>query len=181
MKLTETKLADCFLIEHDVFKDERGLFLESYNKAAFEKLTGLKINFIQDNISISKRGVLRGLHYQSPPYEQAKLITVLKGEVIDVVVDIRKNSDTFGTHLKFRMHADERKSLFIPKGMAHGFLALSDEVLFHYKCDAYYNPASESGILYNDAELQIDWEFLDEAIILSDKDKELPNFNIAPK
>lgn len=176
MKLIETGLKGCFILEHDLYKDGRGIFHEAYNRKDFERLTGLKVDFVQDNMSISKKGVLRGLHFQREPHSQAKLIQVLKGEVLDVIVDLRKNSKTFGEYLKLRIKAPEGKSIFIPKGMAHGFLCLSEEVLFQYKCDAFYDPNSESGIVYNDPDLAIDWEYPENNIILSDKDKNLPSF-----
>lgn len=136
--------------------------------------TGESIEFVQHNQSISKRGVLRGLHLQTGKFAQSKLITVVKGEVLDVVVDLRKESRTFGQHFKLRISEENKKSLFIPKGMAHGFLTLTKEAVFTYKCDAYYHRASESGILYSDDTLNIDWEYPEEFLILSEKDKNLP-------
>ncbi|UJH69271.1 dTDP-4-dehydrorhamnose 3,5-epimerase [Allomuricauda sp. SCSIO 65647] len=174
MKLTETKLKGCFIFEHDLYKDERGTFQEAYNRKDFERLTGLKVDFVQDNISTSKNGVLRGLHFQKEPHGQAKLIKVLRGEVLDVIVDLRKDSKTFGEHLKLKIKASEGKSIFIPKGMAHGFLCLSEETVFQYKCDAFYNPNSESGIVYNDPDLAIDWGHPSAELILSEKDRHLP-------
>ena len=176
MKITEINLKGCFIIEPKVFLDERGAFFESFQKENLEQALGSTINFVQDNQSISKHGVLRGLHFQEGEHAQAKLIQVVQGEVLDVIVDMRKDSATFGQHLSFVLSDSNRKSIFIPKGMAHGFLARSEEVIFSYKCDAYYNQASERGIVYNDQTLDIDWDYPIENIILSQKDTELPTF-----
>tara|TARA_R110002167_G_scaffold65803_1_gene186187 strand:+ start:1292 stop:1780 length:489 start_codon:yes stop_codon:yes gene_type:complete len=154
--------------------DERGLFFESYHQKRLEDYIGKKINFVQDNISISKNGVLRGLHYQTGIHSQAKLVQVLKGEALDVVVDLRKESTTYGQHFKLKLSLENRKIIFIPKGMAHGFLALTDEVIFAYKCDEYYHPQSEAGIMFNDPELDINWEFTETNMIISEKDIKLP-------
>jgi dTDP-4-dehydrorhamnose 3,5-epimerase len=174
VQITETQLKGCYVLEPKIFEDERGIFFESYKNKVFERATGQNIDFVQHNHSISKRGVLRGLHLQTGEHAQSKLITVVRGEVLDVVVDFRKGSETFGQHLKLRLSEENKKSIFIPKGMAHGFLTLSEEAVFTYKCDAYYHPASESGILYSDETLDIDWEYPKEALILSEKDKKLP-------
>ena len=174
MHITETQLKGCYLLEPKIFEDERGMFFESYKKNEFERVTGQDIDFVQHNHSVSKRGVLRGLHLQTGEHAQSKLITVVMGEVLDVVVDFREDSKTFGQHFTLRLSGSNKKSLFIPKGMAHGFLTLSEEAVFTYKCDAYYHPASESGILYSDESLNIDWEYPKEALILSEKDKKLP-------
>ncbi len=174
MKVIETQLKGCFVLEPKVHKDERGVFYESYHKAQLEEALGARINFVQDNISVSKKGVLRGLHFQAGKHAQAKLVQVLKGEVMDVVVDLRRDSNTFGQHFKLKLSSENRKSLFIPKGMAHGFLALTNEVIFAYKCDAYYHPRSEAGIVFNDPELKIDWELSETDMILSEKDLRLP-------
>lgn len=176
MKVGETVFKGCFTIEPNIFEDERGVFFESFHKEKFERITGQGVDFVQDNQSVSKLGVLRGLHYQAGAHAQAKLIRVVQGEVLDVVVDLRPDSPTFGQHIKIRLSETNRISIFIPKGMAHGFLSLSDEVVFTYKCDHYYNKASERGIVYNDATLNIDWEYPADKIILSEKDKELPAF-----
>lgn len=177
MKVTETYLKDCFIFEPKVFEDERGSFFESYQKERFEEATGEKVNFVQSNHSVSKQGVLRGLHFQQGAYAQAKLVQVIKGEVVDVVVDLRQNSETLGQHFKIRLSDHNKKMLFIPKGMAHGFLSLTDDTVFAYKCDNYYDKSSERGIIYNDDMLNIDWEFPLEKLILSQKDKQLPSFN----
>lgn len=174
MQITETYLKGCYILEPKIFEDERGIFFESYRKDSFERITGQNIDFVQYNQSISKQSVLRGLHLQIGKYAQSKLITVIKGEVLDVIVDCKKDSKTFGQHFKIRLSGENKKSIFIPKGMAHGFLTLSEQALFTYKCDAYYHPASESGVLYSDKTLNIDWEYPKESLILSDKDRKLP-------
>ncbi len=164
------------MIEPTVFNDDRGIFFESYKKNILEEAVGRQIDFVQDNQSISKKGVLRGLHFQKGEYAQAKLVRVIKGEVLDVVVDMRQDSTTFGQHFKVKISSENRKSIFIPKGMAHGFLALTDDVIFVYKCDAPYNRKSEGGICYNDPDLNIDWEIPESKLILSQKDIALPLF-----
>ena len=161
------------LVTHN---DERGYFFESFNKQSFEEAIGKKINFVQDNQSFSYKGVIRALHYQIGEYAQAKLVSVLKGSVLDVVVDLRPNSLTFGEHLSMELSDENRKQLFIPKGFAHGFLALSNTAEFFYKCDQYYNKEAEGGIIYDDPDLGINWEFPKNQLILSEKDKELPLF-----
>lgn len=174
MKAKKTSIEGCYILKPNLYEDNRGVFFESYNQSIFENIIGRKIRFVQDNISISHKGVLRGLHFQKGIYAQAKLIQVLKGKVLDVVVDIRKGSPTFGEHFKMSISAKNRKSIFIPKGIAHGFIALTDEVIFSYKCDSFYNPKAEGGILFNDPELCIDWEVGEEELILSEKDLNLP-------
>lgn len=176
MKITETSLKGCFILEPTVFNDDRGYFFESYNTRRFNEAIGQAVHFVQDNISVSKKGVLRGLHYQTGKYAQAKLVQVIKGAALDVVVDLREESVTFGQYYKLKISEENKKSIFIPKGMAHGFLALTDEVIFSYKCDAYYNPQAEAGIKYDDLFLKIDWEISETGIILSDKDINLPSW-----
>lgn len=176
MKIISTDFKDCFILEPDIYEDDRGLFFEGFNKKKFEKLSNQKTNFIQDNYSFSKKGVLRGLHFQTGKYSQAKLVQVISGKVIDVVVDLRKESLTYGKHIKTILSSKERNMIFIPKGMAHGFISL-EETIFTYKCNNYYNKNSESGIIYNDPNLNIDWEFDKKKIIVSNKDLLLPNFN----
>ncbi|WP_034042364.1 dTDP-4-dehydrorhamnose 3,5-epimerase [Wocania ichthyoenteri] len=176
MTVEETILKECFVVTPNVIKDERGYFFESFNKAKFEAQTGILTNFIQDNQSQSSKGVLRGLHFQTGKFSQAKLVRVIKGRVLDVCVDLRKKSLTFGKHFSIILDTIEHKQLFIPKGFAHGFLVLEDHTIFSYKCDNYYNKASEKGIIYNDKELNIDWNFPTEGLILSEKDKVLPTF-----
>ncbi len=174
MEILETTLKDCYLLEPKVYTDVRGAFFEAYRKDELEALIGQRVNFIQDNHSISKRGVLRGLHFQKDPHAQAKLVRVVKGEVLDVVVDLRNDSPTYGQHYKTRLSSGNRKMLFIPRGMAHGFLSLTEDTVFTYKCDNYFNRESEAGIRFNDPELEIDWEYPHKDIILSEKDKNLP-------
>jgi dTDP-4-dehydrorhamnose 3,5-epimerase len=174
MKVIESPLKGCFILEPTIFEDERGLFFEAYQKIRFEQTIGKKVDFVQDNISISKKGVLRGLHFQKGDSAQAKLVSVLKGEVLDVIVDLCVESPTYGKHFKMKISAENRMAIFIPRGMAHGFLALTDEAIFSYKCDALYNPQSEAGILYNDPTLDINWEMAEEELILSEKDLNLP-------
>lgn len=176
MKITETQLKGCFILEPTVYVDERGIFFESYHKTNLEQALGETINFVQDNISVSKKGVLRGLHFQAGKHAQAKLVQVVQGEVLDVVVDLRRKSDTYGQHFKLKLSFENRKLLFIPKGMAHGFLALTPEVIFSYKCDSHYQKESERGIRYDDPDLDIDWETQGMDLILSPKDLELPQW-----
>lgn len=177
MTVTETGLKDCFIIEPQVFDDGRGYFFESFNQQRFHEKTGLDITFVQDNESKSNRGVLRGLHFQKGEFAQAKLVRIIKGKALDVVVDIRKESPTFGKTFSLLLSEENQKQLFLPRGFAHGFSVLEDDTIFSYKCDNYYNKASESGIIYNDPDLNIDWLLEGNEILLSEKDKELPNFN----
>ncbi|MGB5662685.1 dTDP-4-dehydrorhamnose 3,5-epimerase [Eudoraea sp.] len=176
MIVKETKLKGCFTLTPKLYNDERGYFFESFNKQSFEEAIGKKINFVQDNQSLSYKGVLRALHYQIGEYAQAKLVSVIKGSVLDVVVDLRPNSHTFGEHLSMELSEKNRKQLFIPKGFAHGFLVLSNVAEFFYKCDQYYNKEAEGGIIYDDPDIGIDWEFPKDQLILSEKDKILPLF-----
>jgi dTDP-4-dehydrorhamnose 3,5-epimerase len=173
LEIEETYLKGCFILKPKVFYDHRGFFYESFNARNFETLTGEENSFVQDNISVSKKGVLRGLHFQKGTHSQAKLISVLKGAVMDVVVDLRQSSPSFGKYYKIILDEKDKFQLFVPKGFAHGFLTLTEEAVFSYKCDAYYNKESESGICYNDKTLAIDWEFPESEIILSDKDRAL--------
>jgi dTDP-4-dehydrorhamnose 3,5-epimerase len=179
VELQKTNLKDCFILKPKVFSDERGLFYETYNQKVFEKITGLKVDFVQDNQSVSSKGVLRGLHFQSGEMAQAKLVRVVKGKVLDIVVDIRKDSETFGKSFSIVLDAIENLQLFVPRGFAHGFITLSEESIFSYKCDNYYDKASESGIIYNDATLALDWHLPKETFIISEKDLELPTFQQA--
>jgi dTDP-4-dehydrorhamnose 3,5-epimerase len=176
MKITETKLQGCLILQPKILEDTRGSFFEVFKKKELEHFLGYEINFVQQNTSISKKGVLRGLHFQIGEAAQAKLVSVQKGDVIDVIVDIRPESKTFGEHIKVDLLDKNHTSIFIPKGMAHGFLSLSKEVIFTYICDSYYNPKMESGILYNDTDLAIDWNFSVSELIVSDKDMALPSF-----
>lgn len=176
MVAKETKLKGCFILEPKVFRDQRGYFIESFNKETFKRLTGITSNFVQDNESNSSKGVLRGLHFQRGEYAQAKLVRVVRGSVMDVAVDIRPNSETFGQHVSVLLSDKNKKQLYIPKGFAHGFVVLEENTIFSYKCDNYYNKNAESGIMYNDLDLQIDWKLSAEDLILSDKDLKLPGF-----
>lgn len=166
----QTGIEGCFLLESEVFRDNRGLFLESYHKAALEAAIGIKVEFVQDNVSVSYKGVLRGLHYQKEPYAQTKLVRVLQGAVLDVVVDLRKDSATYGQHIKQHLDAERGLALFIPKGTAHGFLALEDNTVFSYKCDAHYHPEAEAGIRYDDKTLGIDWGMDAKDLVVSERD-----------
>ena len=179
MELQTTPLKDCFILKPNVFRDERGLFYETYNQKVFEKTTGLKVDFVQDNQSISSKGVLRGLHFQKGKMAQAKLVRVVKGKVLDIVVDIRKHSETFGKSFSIILDDVEHLQLFVPRGFAHGFVTLSKQSIFSYKCDNFYDKASESGIIYNDATLALDWHLPKEEFIISAKDLELPGFEKA--
>ena len=177
MKVTETKLKGCFIIEPKLFKDSRGYFFESFNQHRFNELIGKNIDFVQDNESFSSKGVLRGLHFQTGEYAQAKLVRVIKGMVLDVVVDLRKDSPTFSKHFSIELSEDNKKQLFVPRGFAHGFIVLSETAVFSYKCDNFYNKESESGIIFNDTDLNIDWVLPKEDLIISEKDKNLPELN----
>lgn len=179
MELLNTPLQDCFIVIPRAFKDERGVFCETYNKKAFENLTGISVDFVQDNQSTSSKGVLRGLHFQTGPMAQAKLVRAIQGRVLDIVVDLRKASKTFGQSFSLELTAENRKQLFVPKGFAHGFITLSETSVFGYKCDAYYDAASEGGIIYNDATLNLDWHLSEDEFIVSEKDLQLPSFREA--
>jgi dTDP-4-dehydrorhamnose 3,5-epimerase len=174
MKVEKTILEGCFIIHDTFFGDERGYFFESFNRKTFLAQTGLDIDFVQDNQSSSQKGVLRGLHFQQGEFAQAKLVRVLKGKVLDVAVDLRKSSATFGKHIAVELSEDSRTQFFIPRGFAHGFLVLSEEAVFFYKCDNYYNRDAEGGIIFNDPELAINWQMPTEELIFSGKDKILP-------
>ena len=169
----KTKIDGVYIIEPKVFGDERGYFMESFSEKWFRKNV-YDTNFVQDNESRSRYGVLRGLHFQKPPFEQAKLVRVAMGKVWDIAVDIRDGSPTFGQDVGIELSAENKRQLFIPKGFAHGFSVLSQEVIFQYKCDQYYNPDAEDAIAWNDPTLAIDWKLPPEEIILSEKDKNNP-------
>ena len=179
MKVTETHLKGCFIIEPDIFKDDRGYFFESFNADNFNKAMGQKINFVQDNQSYSTMGVVRAIHYQRGKFAQAKLVRVLSGRVCDVAVDLRQDSPTFGRHLAVELSSENKKQLFIPRGFGHGFSVLSETAEFFYKCDNFYNKASEGGIIYNDPRLNIDWQLPNHEIKVSQKDLELPTLEFA--
>ncbi|NQX99490.1 MAG: dTDP-4-dehydrorhamnose 3,5-epimerase [Flavobacteriales bacterium] len=174
MKFVKIEIEGLVVIEPNVFEDDRGHFYESYNKERFEK-NGIKDLFVQDNQSLSQKGVLRGLHFQNPPCAQAKLIRVIKGKVLDIAVDLRKESPTYGEHYSIELSASNKKMFYIPTGFAHGFLTLEDDTIFSYKCSNFYNKESEDALLWNDATLGIDWKIINP--LLSDKDKEAPSFN----
>jgi dTDP-4-dehydrorhamnose 3,5-epimerase len=167
MKIIKTKIAGLVLVQPDVFTDERGYFFESFQKDKFQKL-GIDADFVQDNESMSMNGVLRGLHFQVPPFAQGKLVRVVRGSVLDVAVDLRKNSGTFGKWESVVLSAENKLMLYIPEGFAHGFLVLEDHTIFQYKCTNYYNRESERGIIWNDPDLKIDWGI--ENPLVSDKD-----------
>ena len=181
MIFTETKLKGCFIIEPKIIRDERGYFMESFNEQTFQKGIGQTVHFVQDNQSYSTKGVLRGLHYQTGEYAQAKLVRVLQGEVLDVAVDIRPNSDTFGHYEAIVLSGKNQKQFFIPRGFAHGFLVTSESATFFYKCDNFYNKESEGGLMYNDETINIDWQFPTAELLISDKDTILPNLQNAKK
>ncbi|TXE09264.1 dTDP-4-dehydrorhamnose 3,5-epimerase [Gelidibacter salicanalis] len=177
MKLIDTAIEGCFILEPRLFNDDRGYFFESFNEAQFRNLTQTDIHFVQDNQSFSKFGVLRGLHAQNGDHAQAKLVRVLQGEVLDVAVDARKGSATFGEHVSVLLSAGNQKQFFVPKGFLHGFVVLSETAEFFYKCDNYYNKGAEVGIRYDDPTLNIDWSLSKDQISVSEKDLILPQFN----
>jgi dTDP-4-dehydrorhamnose 3,5-epimerase len=181
MKFIETKLKGCYILEPKIIKDERGYFMESFNEKTFSEGVGQKVTFVQDNQSFSSKGVLRGLHYQTGEHAQAKLVRVLQGEVLDVAVDLRPNSPTFGQYETVLLTADNQIQFFIPRGFAHGFLVLSETATFFYKCDNFYNKDSEGGLIYNDSTVNIDWNFPIEQLIISEKDQILPTIEKAKK
>lgn len=181
MNFIATKLEGCFIIESKVILDERGYFMESFNENTFQKGINQKVHFVQDNQSFSTKGVLRGLHYQTGENAQAKLVRVLQGEVLDVAVDIRPNSITFGQYEAVILSGENQKQFFVPRGFAHGFLVLSETATFFYKCDNFYNKESEGGIIFNDKAISIDWKFPVEDLIISEKDKAQPTLENAQK
>lgn len=174
MKIRETDIKGLMVIEPRVFGDARGYFMESFSERKFRELTGLDVDFVQDNESRSSYGVVRGLHMQLPPHAQAKLVRVVSGRALDVAVDLREGSPTYGRHFAIELTGENHLQVYIPKGFAHGFAALSDEVVFQYKCDEYYAPDSEAAIIWNDPDLNIDWRLPAEDVIVSDKDKNHP-------
>ncbi len=174
MEVIKTEIAGVFIIEPRVFGDARGYFFESFNAREFAEKTGLQVNFVQDNESMSHYGVLRGLHFQLPPYTQSKLVRVVKGRVLDVAVDIRVGSPTFGKYVSAELTEDNHRQFFMGKGFAHGFSVLSDEVIFQYKCDEFYAPQSEGAIAWDDPDLAIDWGVPADKVLLSDKDRHHP-------
>ena len=179
MRIEQTPLKDCYIIHDTVFADERGYFFESFNQQKFQSLTGLNVSFVQDNQSKSSRGVLRGMHYQLGVHAQAKLVRVLEGSVLDVVVDLRIDSPSFGQSFSIELTATNNKQFFVPRGFAHGFLVTSETAVFFYKCDNFYNKEAEGGFIYNDKIININWQIDEASFLLSDKDKTLPSFEEA--
>ena len=176
MKLTETYIPGLLVIEPDVFHDSRGCFFESFSERKFEELIGLKVDFVQDNESHSAYGTVRGLHLQTGEHAQAKLVRVVSGRVLDVAVDLREGSPTFGRHFSIELSGENHLQMFIPKGFAHGFSVLSETAVFQYKCDAYYAPQSEDALIWNDSDLAIDWKIPAEDALVSDKDRRNKTF-----
>tara|TARA_Y100000591_G_C21644274_1_gene599472 strand:- start:156 stop:710 length:555 start_codon:yes stop_codon:yes gene_type:complete len=176
MKFIETNIEDLFIIEPTVIKDDRGYFLESHNQNKFEEAIG-KVSFVQDNESKTSKGVIRGLHFQLPPYDQAKLIRCIEGKVLDVAVDLRKGSKTYGQHISVEISCKNKKQIFIPRGFAHGFLVLSEFAIFAYKVDNFYSPDYDAGLFWNDPILKINWGIDESKILLSNKDSKLPFFS----
>lgn len=174
INVIKTSIEGVFVIEPKVFGDERGYFLESFNAKEFAEKTGIDVTFVQDNESKSRYGVLRGMHFQLPPYSQSKLVRVVKGKVLDVVVDIRKGSPTYGKYEMCELTEDNHRQFFVPKGMAHGFAVLSEEAIFQYKCDDFYHPEAEGAIAWNDPEIAIQWPIAEQDVLLSEKDKNHP-------
>lgn len=174
MDIQRTLIEDCFVLQPQVFNDERGYFFERFNKRTFQAVTGFDIEFVQDNESLSQYGVIRGLHAQKGDAAQAKLVSVSQGKVLDVVVDLRKESKTYGESFSIELSDENKKQLFVPKGLLHGFAVLSETATFLYKCDAYYRKAAEIGIRYNDPQLAIDWKIPLNDRIISKKDSNLP-------
>ncbi|MBR4229673.1 MAG: dTDP-4-dehydrorhamnose 3,5-epimerase [Bacteroidales bacterium] len=177
MNIIKTDIDGVLIVEPRVFGDARGYFFESFNARDFMQQTGIDIHFVQDNESRSCRGVVRGLHFQIPPYAQSKLVRVVEGRVLDVAVDIREGSPTYGHHVAVELSAENKRQFFLPKGFAHGFAVLSDVAVFQYKCDEYYHPEAEGAIAWDDPTLAIDWKLNPSDVILSDKDSHHPNFN----
>lgn len=181
MNFISTELEGCYIIEPKIIGDERGYFMESFNERTFQEAIGKETHFVQDNQSFSKKGVLRGLHYQTGENAQAKLVRVLHGEVLDVAVDIRPESKTYGKHVSVLLSAENQTQFFVPRGFAHGFIVLSETATFFYKCDNFYNKESEGGVLYNDKALNIDWKLPESELIISEKDQILPTLQNAKK
>jgi dTDP-4-dehydrorhamnose 3,5-epimerase len=176
MNIIKTDIDGVLIIEPRVFGDARGYFFESFSLRDFREHTGMEIDFVQDNESRSCHGVVRGLHFQLPPFAQSKLVRVVEGTVLDVAVDIRKGSPTYGQHVAVELSAENKRQFFLPKGFAHGFAVLSDTAIFQYKCDEYYHPEAEGAIAWDDPTLAIDWRLDHSNIILSEKDKHHPLF-----
>ncbi len=177
MKIIETEIQGLFIIEPDVYGDSRGYFFESFNKRRFEEQTGISVDFVQDNESRSTYGVVRGLHFQRPPHAQAKLVREVRGRVLDVAVDLREGSPTYGRHVAVELSGENHRQVFIPKGFAHGFSVLSEEAVFQYKCDDYYAPETEGAVAWDDPDIAIDWRVPADDMILSEKDKKHPRLS----
>jgi dTDP-4-dehydrorhamnose 3,5-epimerase len=173
--IKQFEIEGLILIETKIFRDARGYFFEAYNKKQFNEIVGKPINFVQDNVSLSKQHVVRGLHFQTPPHAQGKLVRVIKGSVIDVAVDIRKNSPTYGKHISVKLSEENQRMLWIPPGFAHGFVALENQTIFTYKCTDYYHPACERTLQWNDKDLNINWTI--NQPIISEKDQKSESFN----
>ena len=174
MRIIKTPIEGLLVLQPNVFEDERGYFLESWNKKRFKDM-GLDLDFVQDNLSLSNKGVLRGLHFQNPPFSQGKLVRVIKGSALDVAVDIRKDSLTYGEHFSIELSEENKTIFWLPPGFAHGFVALVDDTIFSYKCTNFYNKQSEEALLWCDEDLQIDWRI--KSPIVSDKDRKAPHFS----
>ena len=174
MQFIRTTIEDVIIVEPMVHGDERGYFVETFRQDKLEEFLGFKVNFCQDNESKSSRGVLRGLHYQLSPFAQTKLVRVIKGRVLDIAVDIRKNSPTFGQHVAVELSEENKRQLFVPRGFAHGFVVLEDDTVFAYKVDNYYSPENDRGILFDDAKINIDWKVKPSVLKLSEKDTKQP-------
>lgn len=177
MTIVKTDINGVFVVEPRVFGDSRGYFFESFNQRDFAQQTGINVTFVQDNESCSHYGVVRGLHFQMPPYAQSKLVRVVEGRVLDVAVDIRRNSSTYGRHVAVELSADNKRQFFLPKGFAHGFAVLSETAIFQYKCDEYYHPEAEGAIAWDDPTLAIDWNVAAADVLLSEKDRHHQQFN----
>ena len=177
MRVIRSEIEGLLLVEPVLHGDERGYFMESFSERDFEAQTGLKVRFVQDNESRSRKGVLRGMHFQREPYAQAKLVRVVQGRVLDVAVDIRPESPTFGKYVATELSGTNHRQMFIPKGFAHGYVVLEDDTVFQYKCDEYYHPEAEDGIAWNDPQIAIDWGVAESAVVLSEKDKHRPLLN----
>lgn len=175
MKFSRAEIPDIIIIEPHVFTDERGYFFESFKESELNNFLGYDVKFCQDNESKSTYGVLRGLHYQEPPFAQAKLVRVIQGSVLDVAVDVRKDSPTFGKHIAFELNDENKMQLFIPRGFAHGFVVISETAIFSYKVDNYYNKEFENGIAYNDSSLGIYWRLNQSQLKISSKDRSYPS------
>lgn len=176
MKITETTLKDCYIVEPTILSDDRGYFYEKFNEKTFEEMTGMNGHFVQDNISKSSYGVLRGVHLQKGQHGQAKLVSCLEGKVLDVAVDLRRESPTFGKWFSIELTAENKLQLYVPRGFGHGFSVLSETAIFSYKCDNFYVRDSEGSVIWNDPDLAIDWQLPEKDVILSEKDKVSPKF-----